>query len=192
MAKKKDKPKTVLERTYNIPLRKEFQKAPNWRRTKKAVKALRQFVSKHMKSDNIIINKYVNLELWKHGIKNPPHHIKVNVTKDDKGKVIVKLAELTANIKRNMAKEAALAGEADKKETKKAEEEKKEAKKAEEAKVKDKKKTEEAKTKEDQAKEIEKKEIKELKKELPKQQAEKPMSAPKQQVDQRATAPKGQ
>ena len=25
--------------------------------------------------------------MWKHGIKNPPHHIKVNVTKDDSGLV---------------------------------------------------------------------------------------------------------
>jgi len=90
MAKKKqDEPKTVLERVYNVPLRREYLKAPNWKRTPKAVKALRQFISKHMKSDDVLIGKYANLHLWKNGMKNPPHHVKVNAVKDDKGKVKV-------------------------------------------------------------------------------------------------------
>ena len=70
MAKKEEAPKTVLERVYNVPLRKEYQKAPNWKRTPKAVKALRQFISKHMKSENIIIGRYANELLWKNGMKN--------------------------------------------------------------------------------------------------------------------------
>ena len=86
MAKKEKKEaKTVMERTYNVPLRKEFMKSPRWKRTKKAVKALREFAAKHMKSDKVKVGKYVNLELWKHGIKNPPHHVKVNCTKDEEG-----------------------------------------------------------------------------------------------------------
>ena len=100
MEKKEAAPKTVLERVYNVPLRKEYQKAPNWRRTPKAVKALRQFISKHMKSENVLIGKYANLELWKHGIKNPPHHIKVNALKDDKGVVKAELVELSGQAKR--------------------------------------------------------------------------------------------
>jgi len=84
MAKKEIK---VIERTYNIPLRKEFQKVPRYKKSKKAVTALRQFLSKHMKSDNIKIGKEINEKIWNHGIKNPPHHVKVTVTKDDKGEV---------------------------------------------------------------------------------------------------------
>ena len=91
MAKKEEKPKIVLERVYNVPLRKEFQKVASWRRTEKAVKALREFIAKHMKSENVIIGRYVNLLLWKHGIKNPPHHVKVNAVKDEKGRVSVEL-----------------------------------------------------------------------------------------------------
>ena len=83
--KKKEDKKIVLERTYNIPLRREFLKAPKWNRAKKAVSAVKKFVSKHMKSDDVRLGKYLNLELWKHGIKNPPHHIKVECKKDDKG-----------------------------------------------------------------------------------------------------------
>ena len=88
MAKKEIK---VIERTYNIPLRKEFQKVPRYKKSKKAVTALRQFLSKHMKSDNIKIGKEINEKIWNHGIKNPPHHVKVTVTKDDKGEVKAEL-----------------------------------------------------------------------------------------------------
>ncbi len=91
MAEKKSKKgkesKIVLERTYNIPLRREWLKVAKYRRAKKAVKAVKQFLIKHMKSEEVKVGKYINLEIWKHGIKNPPHHVKVNVTKDDKGLV---------------------------------------------------------------------------------------------------------
>ncbi len=90
MAKKQEK-KTVLERTYNVPLRKEFLKAPRWKRTPKAAKALKMFISRHMKSENVKIGKYANMELWKHGMKNPPHHIKVEAVKDEDGLVRVEL-----------------------------------------------------------------------------------------------------
>jgi large subunit ribosomal protein L31e len=70
-----------LERTYTIPLRREYLKAPKYRRTEKASRALRDFLVKHMKSENIKIGKYLNEFLWMHGMKNPPHHVKVNVAK---------------------------------------------------------------------------------------------------------------
>ncbi|MBU0615859.1 MAG: 60S ribosomal protein L31 [Nanoarchaeota archaeon] len=90
MAKKtEDKP--VLERTYNVPLRKEWLKSPRYKRAKKAMTALKQFLAKHTKSENVKIGKYANLEIWKHGIKNPPHHIKVDVVKDKEGVVTAEL-----------------------------------------------------------------------------------------------------
>ena len=72
-----------IERTYTIPLRKEWLKSPKYRRAKKAVTAIKDFLIKHMKSEDIRLGKYLNEELWKHGIKNPPCRIKVNVIKDD-------------------------------------------------------------------------------------------------------------
>ena len=62
-------------------------KAPRWNRSKKAVKALREFLAKHMKSEDVKISKSLNEAVWVHGIKNPPHHVKINVTKNDKGEV---------------------------------------------------------------------------------------------------------
>ena len=175
MAKKETKPKTVLERVYIVPLRKEFQKAPRWRRTKKAVKALREFIIKHMKSEDVKIGKYLNLGLWKHGIKNPPHHLKVNAVKDDKNTVFVELAELPKEAILEKKKEAEKAKEKEKKEKEKKPEEKEKKPEAKEGKT-------------EETKKIEKEELKELKKEIPKTKAPKPETMPKQ-VEQRPTAP---
>ncbi len=86
----KTEPKT-LERTYTIPLRKEFRKVANWKQTKKAVKAAKEFLAKHMKSDDVRLGKHLNEKLWQHGIKNPPAKIKVTTIKDEKGVVRAEL-----------------------------------------------------------------------------------------------------
>ncbi|MFQ5474475.1 MAG: 50S ribosomal protein L31e [Candidatus Nanoarchaeia archaeon] len=74
-----------LERTYNIPLRAEYRKAPRYERTAKAVRALKAFLIKHMKCEKVLVGQALNKELWKHGIKNPPHHVKVTAVRDDEG-----------------------------------------------------------------------------------------------------------
>lgn len=72
-----------IQRTYNVPLRKEWLKVPKYKRAKKAVTGLKIFLTRHMKCENLIIGKHLNEAIWKHGIKNPPHHIKVDVLKED-------------------------------------------------------------------------------------------------------------
>ena len=62
---KKTEDKLTLERVYNVPLRREFMKVPRYRRAKRAVSALKQFIAKHMKAEEIKLGEYVNLELWK-------------------------------------------------------------------------------------------------------------------------------
>lgn len=71
------------ERIYNIPIRKEFLKAPKYKRAKKAISAVKKFLMKHMKSENIKLGNQLNQEIWKNGIRNPPHHVKVTAKKDD-------------------------------------------------------------------------------------------------------------
>jgi len=83
--------KDQSERTYVIPLRKEFQKAPKYKRAKKAISAVRIFLKRHMKSDNIKLGAHLNEFLWSRGIKNPPHKVQVNVTKDSEGVVKAEL-----------------------------------------------------------------------------------------------------
>lgn len=79
----------ALERTYTIPLRKEWLKSPKYKRAKKAVNTVKSFLKRHMKAEekNIRIGKHLNLALWEHGIKNPPHKIRITAVKDDAGVV---------------------------------------------------------------------------------------------------------
>lgn len=92
MAKKQESNvKIVLERNYNVPLRKEYLKAPRYKRTNRAVKALRSFLIRHMKSEDIKIGKHLNQIMWKNGIKNPPHTVSITAIKDDKGVVRAEL-----------------------------------------------------------------------------------------------------
>ena len=53
-----------------------------------------------MKSDNIKIGGHANHEIWKHGIKNPPHHIKVNVIKYEDGLVRAELFGFPVEVKK--------------------------------------------------------------------------------------------
>jgi len=80
-----------MERTYNIPLRKEFSKVPKYKRAKRAVSAVKKFLSQHMKSDDIKLGKELNQYIWKRGIKSPPHHVKVVAKKDAEGVVQAEL-----------------------------------------------------------------------------------------------------
>ena len=173
MAKKEEPSKIILERVYNIPLRRETLKVPPFKKANKAVKTVRQFISKHMKSENVVIGKYLNLKIWDHGAKNPPHHVKVNAAKDDKGMVFVELVDAP-------------------KEKPKVEEKKKEVKKetkAEKPEEKLEKEIEEIKEeKAEEAKKIEKEEIKELQKEHPKHAPKMP-AKPKMQ-EAHPTAPR--
>ncbi len=90
MAKKSDE-KVVLERTYNIPLRRGFIDTPRYKRTKRAVSVLRRFISRHMKSEDIRIGRHLNMALWAKGITNPPHHVKVECRKFESGRVMAEI-----------------------------------------------------------------------------------------------------
>jgi large subunit ribosomal protein L31e len=101
------------KRKYVVPLRKEWLKVPRWRRSKRAVDALQDFISKHTKVHNVRISNWLNEEVWKHGGKNPPSKVEVEVkienrkVKDKKTKkendvpfAIVELATLSKRAER--------------------------------------------------------------------------------------------
>ena len=138
-----------IERIYVVPLRKEFLKSPKYRRAKKAITALRQFLVRHMKSEDIYIGKFLNEAIWQRGIRNPPHHVKINVAKDETGRVVAEL----------FGKEMPKFEEEEKKDKKKkkTEEKKEEAKEEQPAEKKEEVKAEKAKP----AKKPKKEEIKE-------------------------------
>lgn len=145
MAEKEEK--IVLERKYNIPLRHEFKKVAEWKRAKKAMKAVKEFLARHMKApiENIKVSKWVSQEIWKRGEKNPPHHIKVKAEKNINGIVRAELEILP----KKAEEERKLIEQKAEQEKKKKGEEKKEVKEKEEE------KTEEEKIKEEEEKEKE-------------------------------------
>lgn len=100
----------ILERTYIVPLRRTFVKAPRYKRSKRAMTALKSFISKHMKSPDVKIGRHLNEVVWENGIRNPPHHVKINAIKDEEGIVRAELfgfkyEELTKEEMEKAAKE---------------------------------------------------------------------------------------
>jgi len=73
-----------MERIYNIPLRKEYQKAPSYKHSSKAMRAIKEFILKHTKADDVKVGKYLNQLIWKNGPKNPPHKVNVKVVVEEK------------------------------------------------------------------------------------------------------------
>ena len=82
----------VEERIYTVPLKRAWI-VPRYRRAEKAVSVLKQFVKRHMKPEDIVIDPSVNEVIWRRGITNPPRKIRVRLSKDDAGVVTVNLAE---------------------------------------------------------------------------------------------------
>lgn len=80
-----------IERIYTIPLRHEWLKVPAYKRSKKAMTAVRAFLRKHMKSENVKLGRMLNMHVWENGIKKPPHHVKVTAVKFDDGMVRAEL-----------------------------------------------------------------------------------------------------
>jgi large subunit ribosomal protein L31e len=92
MAKKQEKKSEItLERTYVVPLRREWLKVPKYKRAAKAVRGLREFLLKHMKGTEVKIGKYLNEAVWSRGMKNPLHKVKVEAKKDEKGIVFAEI-----------------------------------------------------------------------------------------------------
>ena len=106
--KKDEKP--VLEREYVIPLRFKVNKVPRYKRAKKAIRVIREFLVRHMKVydrdlGKIKIDRWLNEELWFRGIKKPPAKIKIIAKKFADGIVRVELAEIPDAVKWKIQKE---------------------------------------------------------------------------------------
>jgi len=78
----------VEEKFYNLNLRKIWS-SPREKRTPRAVRFLRDYISRHMKTDEVAISEEANSMLWQRGISKPPRKIRVRAVKDKDGRVIV-------------------------------------------------------------------------------------------------------
>jgi len=92
-----------IEREYIIPLRVKWQHVARYKRTNKAVKAIKEFLVRHMTIrdrdlNKVRIDKLLNEFMWQRSIQNPPNKVKVKAIKED-GIVRVELVELPVNLK---------------------------------------------------------------------------------------------
>lgn len=82
----------VEERFYVVPLSKAWA-SPRRKRTPRAIRIMKSFIKRHMKTENVIITNEVNERIWSRGIEKPPRKIRVRVVRDSEGVVRVHLAE---------------------------------------------------------------------------------------------------
>ncbi len=80
------------ERILVIPLR-AARAAPRTKRAPRAVKAIREYVRRHLKPDRIFIDDVLNERLWARGRENPPSRIRVKAIKFEDGSAVVSLPE---------------------------------------------------------------------------------------------------
>ena len=57
-----------------------------------AIRIIRQFTTRHMKANEVKIERGVNELIWSRGITNPPRRIKLEMERDEDGVVSVRLA----------------------------------------------------------------------------------------------------
>lgn len=95
-----------LERIYTIPLR-DVKAASRNKAANRAVRAVRTYLSKHMKSEDVWLDAAVNEALWAHGMYKIPSKIRVRAVKFEDGVVEVSLPEeeATTSIREQLREE---------------------------------------------------------------------------------------
>lgn len=99
----------IAEREYVVPLRRGFLNVPQYRRAKKAVRILKEFMVRHMAVRDRDLRKVkvdinLNNEIWFRGIKKPLAKVKVKAVKKD-GVVYVTLSEPSDFVKFKIARD---------------------------------------------------------------------------------------
>lgn len=71
-----------VERIYTVPLGDAYETVRN-KRAPRAVKILREFLTRHMKADQVLLSEALNKFIWQRSIQKPPRRVKVRVIKED-------------------------------------------------------------------------------------------------------------
>jgi large subunit ribosomal protein L31e len=93
----------ILERVYTIPLRRAWVNVPEYKRSRKAIMAIKIFIARHMKVtdrdlDKVKLDIYLNNDVWHKGKASPPSKVKVRAVKE--GEIVkVSLFETPQRIK---------------------------------------------------------------------------------------------
>ncbi len=84
------KEEIIDERIYIVPLA-IARRGPRNKRAKKAIRYLREYVTRHFKPESLIISQEVNEKIWERSIQKPPRKLKVRVTKNIDGLCVIYL-----------------------------------------------------------------------------------------------------
>jgi len=82
--------KVLMERIYTIPLKKAYY-VPRKKRANKAIRLIREFISRHLHVSNVKISRNLNEFIWSRNCEKPPRKVKVLVKKIDEDTAIVDL-----------------------------------------------------------------------------------------------------
>jgi len=92
-AEPEEEEEIIDERIYTVPLRKAYWTGSRLRRANRSVRILREFVDRHMKPEELLIQPEVNHRIWARGIQKPPRRLRIRATKNADNLVRVYLAE---------------------------------------------------------------------------------------------------
>ncbi|MDD1675284.1 MAG: 50S ribosomal protein L31e [Methanomicrobiales archaeon] len=82
----------LSEQIYVVPLR-VVSSVPRWKRGNRAIKEIRKYLTRHMKSEDIKLDRSINEKVWARGIEKPPSKIRIRAMKFEDGQVQAELAE---------------------------------------------------------------------------------------------------
>jgi large subunit ribosomal protein L31e len=85
---------TVEERIYTIPFYPKLKYSTRNKRAPRAIRIMKEFIYRHMKADDIIIDPELNEYIWARGIQKPPRRVRVKAIKDEDGIVELYLVEM--------------------------------------------------------------------------------------------------
>ncbi|MFW9961382.1 MAG: 50S ribosomal protein L31e [Candidatus Thorarchaeota archaeon] len=83
----------IDERIYTVPLRMAYWSGSRLSRANRSVRILKEFVERHMKPEELLIQPEVNDRIWARGIQKPPRRLRIRATKNADNLVRVYLAE---------------------------------------------------------------------------------------------------
>ena len=83
----------VEERIYTIPFYPKLKLSTRNKRAPRAIRIMKEFIYRHMKADDIIIDNELNEYIWARGIQKPPRKVRVRAIKDEEGIVELYLVE---------------------------------------------------------------------------------------------------
>lgn len=81
MAKKERRSKEVVTREYTINLHKKLHSLNFKKRAPRAVKEIKAFAKKMMKTKDVRIDVNLNKAVWKNGVKNVPNKLRIAISR---------------------------------------------------------------------------------------------------------------